>query len=48
MSPLWIAVIHHIILDLYLTNHHVWSHITQQGADHFIFSIVIFQIIRLY
>lgn len=43
----WIAVIHHIILDLYLTNHHVWSHITQQGADHFIFSIVIFQIIRL-
>lgn len=25
VTTLWIAVIHHIILDLYLTNHHVWS-----------------------
>lgn len=25
VTTLWIAVIHHIILDLYLTNHHVCS-----------------------
>lgn len=42
-SPLWIAIIHHIILDLYLTNHHVWSHITQQSADHFIFPLLFFK-----